>query len=192
MKNIYKENEALFKYVSEHSGDNITDIVKLDYVYDTLFIEDANGLTLPNWTHGYFPDGKFKELRDLSFTVDTLTEELKRLKGGPWIKEVIEHTERLSDGPEVSPEVKVFMYSAHDTTVAPILHTLGVFNGLAPPYASLILMETFSKPAANSDKTDLYLRVSYHNETDREPFVLALPGCQEMCPLQMFKGNSAI
>ena len=74
MKSIYKENEALFQYISEHSGDNITDIVKLDYVYDTLLIEDDNGLKLPNWTVGYFPDGKFKELRDLSFTVDTLTE----------------------------------------------------------------------------------------------------------------------
>ena len=34
---------------------------------------------------------------------------------------------------------KLFIYSAHDTTVAPILHTLGVFNGLAPPYARYIM-----------------------------------------------------
>ena len=35
------------------------------------------------------------------------------------------------------------MYSGHDTTVAPILHTLGVFNGIAPPYASMIIFELF-------------------------------------------------
>ena len=33
------------------------------------------------------------------------------------------------------------MYSGHDTTVAPILHTLGIFNGIAPPYSSMIIFE---------------------------------------------------
>lgn len=187
MKSIYKENEDLFLYISEHCGENITDIVKLDYVYDTLLIENANNLTLPQWTNGYFPNGKFKELRDLSFTVDTLTEELKRLKGGPWLKEVIDHTDRLLTEKD-DPPVKMFMYSAHDTTVAPILHTLGVFNGLAPPYASLIMLETFKIP---SDTTELYLRVSYHNETGQPPYILTLPGCQEMCPLSQFREITA-
>ena len=80
-------------------------------------------------------DGKFKELRDLRFTVDTLTEELKRLKGGPFIKEITAHFDTIAASKNKSAETKLFIYSAHDTTVAPVLHTLGVFNNVAPPYA---------------------------------------------------------
>ena len=37
------------------------------------------------------------------------------------------------------------MYSGHDTTVAPILHTLDIFNGIAPPYCSMIIFELFEQ-----------------------------------------------
>ena len=40
---------------------------------------------------------------------------------------------------------KLYMYSGHDTTVAPILHTLGIFNGFAPPYSSMIIFELFEQ-----------------------------------------------
>ena len=183
MRALYHDNEDLFKYVSLHSGDNITDIVKLDYVYDTLFIEDANNLTLPEWSKSVFPEGKWKELRDISFTVDTLTDELKRLKGGPWVKEVIQHTELMEAAVNKSSEVRLFMYSGHDTTVAPVLHTLGVFNGLAPPYASMVMLETFQ----SSGDGNTYLRLSYHNDSNHEPYILTIPGCEAMCSFNKFK-----
>ena len=37
--------------------------------------------------------------------------------------------------------MKMFMYSAHDVTVAAFLSALGVFNNIQPPYASLVLVE---------------------------------------------------
>ena len=40
---------------------------------------------------------------------------------------------------------KLYMYSGHDTTVAPILHTLDIFNGIAPPYCSMIIFELFEQ-----------------------------------------------
>ena len=55
MKNIYKENIELFEYISKNSGENITDIVKLDYVFDTLLIENIYGMKLPEWTKKVFP-----------------------------------------------------------------------------------------------------------------------------------------
>ena len=78
---------------------------RLDYVYDTLLIESENGMTLPDWTKSIFPgDGTFKKLRDLSFTVDTLNDELKRLKGGPLIKEMIQHFDVFSHSRNTSSE----------------------------------------------------------------------------------------
>ena len=75
----------------------------------------------------------------------------------------------------------MFMYSAHDTTVSFILNSLGVFDGLAPPYASAILFELLHQ------EHQWYLQISYKNETDAEPYVLTIPGCQQKCPLDKFK-----
>ena len=181
MQNIYRKNQELFDFISNKTGTRITDIVKLDYIYDCLLIENDNNLTLPAWTNSIFPDGKFKELRDLSFTVDTLTDELKRLKGGPLVKEMIQHFDEVRQN---KTDMKVYMYSAHDTTVAPLLHTLNVFNSLAPPYASLVLVELL-------EREGLHVKLSYHNESGRPPYSLSLPGCEELCPLERFRSLTA-
>ena len=197
MRGLYIENKELFQYISEHVGENITDIVKLDYVYDTLLIESENNFTLPAWTRSVFPGQQFKQLRDLSFTVDTLTQELKRLKGGPLVKEMLSHWDQLQAG-TLDPEMKVFMYSGHDTTVAPLLHTLGVFNTIAPPYASLVLVELLDRGAGPLVKVsyrrvacNLYYpdlkAVNCRNDSSLPPFPLTLPGCDHLCPLEQFR-----
>lgn len=40
-----------------------------------------------------------------------------------------------------SLEHKIHMYSAHDTTIANFLNTLGVFDLQCPPYRSTVLLE---------------------------------------------------
>ena len=131
-----------------------------------------------------FLGGKFEELRDLSFTVDTFTQEMKRLKGGPFVKEMVEHFDCVVDKTISPPDRKMFMYSAHDTTVAPVLHTLGVFNMIAPPYASMVVVELL-------DRQGLVVRVSYKNDSSAQPHVLTIPGCQQLCPLDRFKDLTA-
>lgn len=37
----------------------------------------------------------------------------------------------------------MFMYSAHDTTVASLLNALDLFNDIPPPYASAVIMELY-------------------------------------------------
>jgi len=184
MRNIYKENSDLFEYISASVGENITDIVKLDYIFDTLLIENIYGMELPQWTKKVFPGGKFEELRDLSFTVDTFNQEMKRLKGGPFVKEMVEHFDSVADKSLTPPNRKVFMYSGHDTTVAPVLHTLGVFNMIAPPYASMVVVELL-------DRQGLVVRVSYKNDSSEQPHLLTIPGCTQLCPLHRFKDLTA-
>lgn len=201
MKDLYTDNRDMFEYISANTGINVTTITELDYIYDSLFIESIYNKSLPDWTAKVFPESRgemarqFKKLRDLSFTVDTFTHELKRLKGGPFVQELLDHFEavRHPQPPMGSMDKreeaeyqgrKLFIYSAHDTTVAPILHTLGVFNGLAPPYASMVIVELLEREAG------LHVRLSYKNTTD-SVFVLTLPGCQELCPLDTFKALTA-
>ena len=91
------------------------------------------------------------------------------------------------------------MYSGHDTTVAPILHTLDIFNGIAPPYCSMIIFELFEQEGLQVNDNMLsfcllqskpfswQVKISYKNTTDIA-FPLILPGCTELCPLEQFKG----
>ncbi|XP_023331571.1 prostatic acid phosphatase [Eurytemora carolleeae] len=152
-----------------------------DYVYDTLKIETEMNFTLDPWTKSVFPDGKFAELKDFSFLVDTYTPELRKLKGGPFLKEMIEHLDKFKSGELDPANRKVFMYSGHDTTIAPILHTLDVFDPpIAPAYAATILFELLEKEGV------LSLQVSYKNESG-DPFILTIPGCTQRCPLDKLK-----
>jgi lysosomal acid phosphatase len=41
----------------------------------------------------------------------------------------------------MKPDYKMTVYSAHDTTIANFLMTLGVFDPQTPPYRSLVLVE---------------------------------------------------
>lgn len=59
---------------------------------------------------------------------------------GPLLKEMIQHFLDKRSG-KLSPDRNVWIYSAHDTTVANFLNTLGLYNAIPPPFASTVLME---------------------------------------------------
>ena len=152
-----------------------------DYKKQTRFNK-----TLPDWTKEVFPD-QMKELSDFSFEMKAMTPEMQRLKGGPWIKEVVDnlrnYTTTILAGNETVWKRKLFMYSAHDVTVATVLSALKSFNGIQPPYASMILVELHELQPRQHFVQVLYKNVSDDGE---DPFPLALPGCDTFCPLDKF------
>ncbi|KAF8419318.1 histidine phosphatase superfamily [Tirmania nivea] len=50
-------------------------------------------------------------------------------------------------------QLKLALYGSHDTTVGAMLASLGVFDGLWPPYTSSIAVELFKGPEMNETKT---------------------------------------
>jgi len=174
MKSLYEDNKDLFDYISKHSGFDIKTVEKLDWVYDSLLIETLYNKTLPSWTQSVFPGGKFEELRNIVFLMDSFDHEMARLQAGPFLSEVVGHYDDSSSK-------KVYMYSAHDTTVSYVLNTLGIYDGLAPPYASAVLFELYSMA------TGPHVKISYRNDTSMPPYILTIPGCTQLCPLHTFK-----
>ena len=62
----------------------------------------------------------------------------------------------------VEREAKLlYMYSGHDTSIATILGSLNMFNGLAPPYASAVLFELFKGKEGKH-----FVRIVYRNDTE--------------------------
>jgi len=180
MKSIYEDNKDLFDYISKHSGWHIKGVVKLHHIYDSLFIDHLYNKTLPAWTESVFPGGKFEELKNIIFVLDSFDNQMKRLQGGPFISELVGHYGDIEDNTLVPARRKVFMYSAHDATVSFVLNTLGIYDGLAPPYACLVMFELY-------DLDGLHVKISWRNDSSVPPHVLTIPGCQQLCPLQRFK-----
>ncbi|XP_037094239.1 testicular acid phosphatase homolog [Pollicipes pollicipes] len=188
MAALVARNAALFAYLGEHSGKDVTDLEKLSYLYDTLWIEAHHNLTTPDWalapppgaTAPAFPD-LMKPLNDIEFGVFGATPLLRRLGGGPLLKEMLENMQARVDGTLQPPSRRMFVYSAHDVNVACVLTTLQVYNGLAPPLSSCLLVELHSDPDAGP-----LVQLFYRNDSSTEPHQLQLPGCDVSCPWSEF------
>ncbi|XP_065337178.1 prostatic acid phosphatase [Cloeon dipterum] len=179
MKKIKAQYQDLYDYLTEHTGKEVQDPINVQYIFNTLWIEQLKNLKLPEWTKKVYPD-RMQELSRLSFTLNAYTTELQRLKGGPLIGEIVNHMKQKVDK-TLTPDRKLFLYSAHDTTVANILMTLGLFDAQNPPYTSSILLELHKLPPEK-----YFVTILYKNETDRDPYKLSLPGCAFRCPLDDF------
>lgn len=71
--------------------------------------------------------GDFEKIATLYFPISTHTIEMKKLKSGFLLKEILD---RFSDKiqSKLSPDRKLWMYFAHDATIAFMLNSLGLFN----------------------------------------------------------------
>ena len=67
--------------------------------------------------------------------------EIKRLKGGPLVKQMMSNMEGDAQGLDLTKSYKFHMYSAHDDTVAAVMSTMGVFDPQIPSYASTFIVE---------------------------------------------------
>ncbi|XP_046387697.1 prostatic acid phosphatase-like [Ischnura elegans] len=182
IKMLNEESKELYKYLTEKTGKLVHDIESVEFLYNTLTIEERFNFTLPEWTKGVYPD-KMEYLAAFSFTLPTYTKELQRLKMGPLISEMMDHFIKKKDGTLSPSQRKLFMYSAHDTTIANLLMTFGLFNPpFSPPYTSTILLELH-----RSSSDNYYVSLLYKNGTKAEEVIeLTIPGCVQHCPLDHF------
>jgi hypothetical protein len=96
------------------------------------------------------------------FITDNFDDEMRRLHGGPFIKGVVSHYDAVINTKNGHTDRKVLMYSGHDTTISYVLNTLDLFNGLVPPYVSLVMSELLYMHGWK-------VRISYRNDTSSHP-----------------------
>ena len=110
---------------------------------------------------------------------------MKRLQAGPFLSEIVGHFDAVREGTMVPSNRKMSMYAAHDVTISFVLNTLGIYNGLAPPFSSMVIIEQYYLDSSYR------VKISYRNDTNSPPHVLTIPGCHQLCPLQLFKQLTA-
>lgn len=166
----------LYAYLTKYTGTLIADIINLEYVYNTLYIESVNNFTLPDWTKSVFPE-KLKPWAAFSFAVDCYTPPLARLKTGPLFHEIQQHFLNFTSGNSATP--KFLLYSAHDMTVASVLQTIGAFEYHSPPYSSSVLFELRRR-----SNDSYYLNAFYKNTS--VPQKIHVAGCDFDCDYEKF------
>ncbi|KZC03760.1 PREDICTED: venom acid phosphatase Acph-1-like [Dufourea novaeangliae] len=171
-----EENKEIYKYLSQHTGANITQ--SSTFSLRQIFYEQTDiGLELPKWTKSVFPNGKLDELAVFDIHIRTRTPELKKLLGGVWIQEWLKNIDNYLNG---NDNRKAFMYAGHELTIAPILVVLDNFDNKIPSYCSSLIVELHE----NNNKH--YVQVLYRNNDDTG--ILKIPGCGTgMCPLETFR-----
>ncbi|CAG7718142.1 unnamed protein product, partial [Allacma fusca] len=190
MEPTNKKYEYMYKYLSEHSQTNISDVVTSTDLYDTLYIQELHNLTLPTWTKNYYPE-KLKEAAKDLWTIIVAQKEMKRLRGGPLVGDIMLNIERLvnenSRRKYRNPKAKLYLYSGHDSTIATFLGTLDVFDRQIPPYSSAVIFELHKEKDTESKPGDYFIEIHFRNETDRPPYKLEIPNCGNPCKLENFK-----
>lgn len=171
-----KSLEPVYQYLSANTGRKVDSPTSAQNVYSCLHIEELNNFTLPEWTKQVYPE-PLRSISARSFATKTVTPMLARLKTGPLIQEMLQRFRNKEDN-TLKPNRSVWVYSAHDTTIANVLNTLRLFDLHNPPFAACVMLEL--RKSTSGDEP--YVSVYYKNSTE-EPEPMSIPNCGKHCPL---------
>lgn len=180
-QDFVKSNDALFKYLSKHTGENVTTVQTAEYIFDDLFIEKSMGYSLPSWvTDDVY--NQLKHVSGMSFYFEFTSPKIRRLRTGLFFKDLFNHFTSSNNVDDDIPEPeddgyspkKLLHYSTHDTMIAGLLSSLQSFDKIAPPYAATLFFELHR--INQSDFIEIY----YLNETYSQVLrPITPPGCDK-------------
>jgi len=115
-------------------------------------------------------------------------EEVKRLGFGRLLNEIVQKMKKKAARQDEDP-LKILIHSTHDTAIAGLTQTLGVFDDKWPPFTSSITFELFKQKSSANDSPYMqkllssltapvlpqkhYVRMRFQNKD------MILPACQE-------------
>ncbi|CEF60751.1 Histidine phosphatase superfamily, clade-2-containing protein [Strongyloides ratti] len=179
-KNLTQKCDKILKYLSTNTNTTIT-LENLWIVRDGIFIEKTNNKKLPKWLN----DSIFSEIEECDDTMDDLENgyniapyknldiglEISKLRGGAMLNEIVNRMEVKKKCNEKDKSVegnyvcnlKYYVYSAHDTTVASFLTVLGkgVKSQLVPYGLPHYSAATFIELWYDNDKKDYFVKTLY-------------------------------
>jgi lysosomal acid phosphatase len=170
-----QRNQQFYSYLEEMTGSSVTGFEDVSYIYDTLMLEEAYNFSLPEWARGVYPE-KLLPLSDFYFAMAAYNRPLARLKSGPLLRDILTRFEDKALG---KLQQNYWVYSAHDTTIANMLNTLGVFKEIGyhqPSFAAALMFEL------RQSGKDFTVQVYYKNGTN-DAKALDIPGCGTICQL---------
>uniref|UniRef100_A0A0C9RH03 ACPH1_0 protein n=1 Tax=Fopius arisanus TaxID=64838 RepID=A0A0C9RH03_9HYME len=141
VRQFNEKNREMYEEIEILTGKSIKTAEDIADLYGTLHAEEQmDNLVLPPWTEEYFPDRMLPAVI-MSYGMNVFTEELQKLAGGPFVKKVLRTMEQKRDGTLTPADRRMFAYVAHDSTVVNVLSALELWDGKAPGYSCMIILE---------------------------------------------------
>lgn len=134
IQNLNINYQQLYADLSNVTGQNVSTITDVEFLYNTLEIEQTAALQLQEWTKRMYPE-PMRSLAMRSLAIFTETELLKRLKAGPFLNNLISHMQNTMHS------YKVVLYSGHDITIVNVLRAIGFQRLLKPGFGASLTFE---------------------------------------------------
>lgn len=174
---------SYYRELSNYTGQNIATITDVEFLYNTLEIEERNGLKLPEWTRTYY-NKEMREIAARSLAIFTSNALQQRLRGGPLLKQILNQLNSFANGNDTR---RAYFYSAHDITLVNLLRTMGFTEEFfKPEYGATLVFELHDD---GSDLAELahhaQLKLLHVNDTDAMlPYYVNIPNCGTPCLLE--------
>lgn len=127
IKSLIDENRKLFEYLEEHTGQPVRNLNQLKDIQNILEIENSMNFTLPEWTDEIMkPGDRFEYLSTYWLQVVTATTQLKRLRSGFLLKDILDRFKNKTLS--LLPNQVMQIYSGHEITISSMLNSLGLFE----------------------------------------------------------------
>ncbi|XP_066143424.1 venom acid phosphatase Acph-1-like [Euwallacea fornicatus] len=153
--------------------------LKAFLLYFGFYIQEELNLPLEDWVQSIYPEPLHSLVVDYYY-LQTNNTELRKIISGYLLKKIIFDTKNHLDGKNPQGR-KMYIYSGHETNIAPFLLSLGVFQVTdVPPYGSYILLEIHKIDNVYG------VKIFYEDYKGEELHTLKLPSCDEFCPLDDF------
>uniref|UniRef100_A0A1Y1NBG3 acid phosphatase n=1 Tax=Photinus pyralis TaxID=7054 RepID=A0A1Y1NBG3_PHOPY len=170
-----------FNFIENHTGLKINDFRDISRFYFTLKTEEDNGLILPEWTRSIYPEPLHK-FAAFHYAYKNLEKKYRVINSGFLVKQILKDSLAKVDGTLKPANRKIFLYSAHETTLGYLLFNLRVFPMEVPDYGNAILVELHKRHG------EYFLKIRYLR-TPLAPTVeeLTIPDCKTLCPIERFE-----
>ncbi|XP_041856948.1 lysophosphatidic acid phosphatase type 6 [Melanotaenia boesemani] len=158
----------------------ITTNQNVDFILirDDMVARETHGLPCPPTLDSWRNKVEQRAVEMMCHVYEPSKRETLQLCVGPLLHTLINNMEEKLLGSLSEPNRKMFLYSAHDTTLIPCLMALGIYDMKWPPYAADITLELHQ----NRQTSEAFVKVSYIGQDQ------LIPGCSGVyCPLQEFK-----
>lgn len=153
---------------------------RIDFILirDDMVARETHGLPCPSVLDTWRNTVEQRAVDMICHVYEPSKRENLQLCVGRLLHTLLTNIDEKVQGTSSEPNRKLFLYSAHDTTLIPCLMALGVFDMRWPPYAADMTLELHQQQQTNKS----FVKVSYVGED------LLIPGCSGVyCPLEEFK-----
>jgi len=176
-------NRKVLDLAKESTGlTNYPDFM-LYQLFDTLFVERENNLTLPPWVDDNVMS-VLENLTLLDYHLLTKTPEAARLAGGNLLAEFLRNIKNKIEAKENGERSKrAFFYSAHDSTIMALFGAMNIAYDALPHYNAFVALELYRSPNGAYK-----VKASYRSDTSiypEKPKTISLPACPglDLCPV---------